>query len=832
MKRTDVLRIAHLSDIHFGSFFDHDGWAAVRQRVQAERPDVIVVSGDFVQSPFPLMLVLARRELDALCQDCGAPFFVVPGNHDVAVLGNVRVWPFSRLFRSFFSTKIDGQQWLEKFPAYSAFYARNFFVRFFWRLWLYAKLPLAWLTLPWTAPGPGAEYIASSSGAAVALFGLDSNRSRFLAAGKIRDAQITRLGAAIVAHGPDAHGPLLHRIAVVHHHPIPIPYTPEAVTSFEPFLVLRDAGTFLRELWLHDIDLVLHGHRHRSCFSRLAYGATSDTSKILAVLSAASPTTKESVAGRNSFNLVDVHSNGRVGVTQIEFGGGITLKGMSDATATHFDAVGFDDLKQRNFRRMFGFLGFQCAEFFRHIDIGDLGETTSTIHVRDLEVDDAVTMETQHHALQVDLGGIDPSAIKMIDATPGAQIRQLAPPHDLTKRVEIQVGFPSLVRGSRVSYGLQYVTTNNFRLSEWECKSVSPVADRPSAEEFIGVRVRLPMRRLRIGVRLPTNLASPNPYLTCLRPAGYPHLDYDRATREVQRPTDDEWELDADMTEHERPSLVEVGPRQWEASIRHPLAGYQYRIAWRVQDVREQGVDAYRVGQTEELRKSSVAYRRARLGESGQSLSPAVRLLLRNLLQALLREFAEPKRFRSTDPARETLRVCFFSYDAAADRDRIVAIEEVVQGSGGHAGAADWKLEYGEGVAGLTFKTASPQIYYAPALRIGRSSFSGFAPLMAPLQIEGVLGVPLYHPDAWSTVMRAYSGSEGEMAPADLPSCHEVIGVMTFASSSSGTGLGKIYDAHQSARARFKSCFEFVDVVQGFSRTIIECLTMSQRSSA
>jgi len=59
----------------------------------------------------------------------------------------------------------------------------------------------------------------------------------------------------------------------VHHHVVAIPYSSalESLTSFEPFLVLRNAGTLLRELCFWDFDLVLHGHKHLLNFVRLTF---------------------------------------------------------------------------------------------------------------------------------------------------------------------------------------------------------------------------------------------------------------------------------------------------------------------------------------------------------------------------------------------------------------------------------------------------------------------------------------------------------------------------------------------------------------------------------
>ncbi len=71
-------RIAHISDIHFGSA----DAAVVRVLVQTLRdlrPDLLVLSGDLTQRARSAQFIEARAFLD----EVGLPQIVVPGNHDV-----------------------------------------------------------------------------------------------------------------------------------------------------------------------------------------------------------------------------------------------------------------------------------------------------------------------------------------------------------------------------------------------------------------------------------------------------------------------------------------------------------------------------------------------------------------------------------------------------------------------------------------------------------------------------------------------------------------------------------------------------------------------------
>src|SRR3569832_1942058 len=75
------MRIAHLSDLHFGH---HDPeWArGLAADVSAQEPTLVVVSGDFTQRGTRSEFEQARSFLSSL----SVPFFAVPGNHDVPML--------------------------------------------------------------------------------------------------------------------------------------------------------------------------------------------------------------------------------------------------------------------------------------------------------------------------------------------------------------------------------------------------------------------------------------------------------------------------------------------------------------------------------------------------------------------------------------------------------------------------------------------------------------------------------------------------------------------------------------------------------------------------
>jgi 3',5'-cyclic AMP phosphodiesterase CpdA len=73
------MRIAHLSDLHFGTAQDQIV-IDVQDALRALSPHLVVISGDFTQTGSPAEYKLAASFIDGL----PAPTFCVPGNHDIS----------------------------------------------------------------------------------------------------------------------------------------------------------------------------------------------------------------------------------------------------------------------------------------------------------------------------------------------------------------------------------------------------------------------------------------------------------------------------------------------------------------------------------------------------------------------------------------------------------------------------------------------------------------------------------------------------------------------------------------------------------------------------
>ena len=75
------MRMAHLSDLHFGHH-DEEVATALAPELNAQKLDLVVISGDFTQDGSEEEFRIARAFIDTL----EAPIFAVPGNHDVPQL--------------------------------------------------------------------------------------------------------------------------------------------------------------------------------------------------------------------------------------------------------------------------------------------------------------------------------------------------------------------------------------------------------------------------------------------------------------------------------------------------------------------------------------------------------------------------------------------------------------------------------------------------------------------------------------------------------------------------------------------------------------------------
>ncbi|GAB5467790.1 MAG: metallophosphoesterase family protein [Rhodospirillales bacterium] len=200
------VRLAHLSDLHFGKI-QEPLLQGLLQDLRRARPDLAIVSGDLTQRARRQEFRAARRFLDSLPCD----WLAVPGNHDV--------------------------------PAY------NLYSRFFRPYRRYKRWISASLMPTWQAKGVVVVGVNSARRAGLTLNWADGRVSKTQ-----MEAAVRRLTA-----DPDA----THRILVAHH-----PFLKLAESDLKQGLVGRHEMATQR-LRAAEVDLILAGHLHRSYHGQL-----------------------------------------------------------------------------------------------------------------------------------------------------------------------------------------------------------------------------------------------------------------------------------------------------------------------------------------------------------------------------------------------------------------------------------------------------------------------------------------------------------------------------------------------------------------------------------
>jgi 3',5'-cyclic AMP phosphodiesterase CpdA len=194
-----MTRIIHLSDLHFGAH-EPELVEAVEAEVRREKPDLVVVSGDFTQRARTEQFQEACRFLERL-REAGNDVIGVPGNHDV---------PLYDVIRRFFSPLTRYKRFVDDM------------------LCPYIELP------------------------GVAVLGINTARSLTVTEGRINREQMEMIRETFARAEPSA-----MKVLVTHHPLLALPVgegLSEAVGRSELALdAVADAG----------VDLLLAGHHHR-----------------------------------------------------------------------------------------------------------------------------------------------------------------------------------------------------------------------------------------------------------------------------------------------------------------------------------------------------------------------------------------------------------------------------------------------------------------------------------------------------------------------------------------------------------------------------------------
>ncbi|MCA1653431.1 MAG: metallophosphoesterase [Sphingomicrobium sp.] len=234
-----MARLIHLSDLHFGA---HDPVIveAVERRIDEERPDLVVISGDFTQRARTEQFKEACRFLERLSA-AGHEVLAVPGNHDV---------PLYDVLRRFLSP-------LTRYKRY-----------------------VSDVLCPFIEV-PGASVL-----------GINTARSATFKGGRINEEQIAFIRDTFAKTTPD------NVRVLVTHHPL---FAQPVGEGLEPASAVENDELALSAIAEAGVDLLLAGHNHRAwtIASELAKGA----GRALVIQAGTATSTRVREEGQ-SFNLI------------------------------------------------------------------------------------------------------------------------------------------------------------------------------------------------------------------------------------------------------------------------------------------------------------------------------------------------------------------------------------------------------------------------------------------------------------------------------------------------------------------------------------------------
>jgi 3',5'-cyclic AMP phosphodiesterase CpdA len=232
MSDSNTITLAHLSDLHVRR--GHPERARVVQRALAlpevEKADLVVITGDVTQSGLAYELDAAEELLVDIAEE--GRLMVVPGNHDTSLHG---------LNASNIVNRLSGAR-------------REISGRF---ATLSVRVGKARRISSRRSPWPVRRDLAEGR---CVVYGLDSTRAAFgdlLARGCCGESQLDALDRDLDELSPD------QRVVIALHHHVTRHPSGRGAFDFDPALELLDKRDVQKLLRRFQVELVLHGHRHR-----------------------------------------------------------------------------------------------------------------------------------------------------------------------------------------------------------------------------------------------------------------------------------------------------------------------------------------------------------------------------------------------------------------------------------------------------------------------------------------------------------------------------------------------------------------------------------------
>lgn len=735
-------RILHLSDLHFGARFNKDTWQDATNKAKEWGPNLVIVTGDLVNSPWRWRMKWAKQELSALKEKLGCAVIVVPGNHDTRVVGLLPVGWIWRLVLGLALLLAPALLFLVPFaPLIGTVVSSGLALVALGLLLL--RFCLAGFTKYFSAFAVPSPYEYANLG--IELYAFDSATAAISGArGRIplhqfvaaRKNQLS--GTTKTPGGEDVSlelRPALFRIAILHHHPLPIPYDDSA----EYLMVADNAGAFLSEISRMKVRLIMHGHKHKRHFSRVTINANEPNEHEVAVLSTGTATVGSGTQRRgHNFNLLELDDYGNMKVTPWIGVGGTFESGPPFFVEQNRLA------DTRQYQMAVERHGIACQSNVVRFEINGEGDIFQRheFHGLHVERDQSALKElpkpirakvTTGHIEGFHGAPLDQNSRETVTFVP-ARVSSLT-----EQSGTIRFGRNLLSRDKPLSFFFQYHALNALAMTKRQHAEM--YGDEPRLEYVQLALTQCPSQELNMIIKFPPDF----------RIGGPPQLLVE-SNNERLADLEKKYENCVDYYQYLQLFI---------ARIRHPPLNLKFKIQWALTDAPPPGGE-----RTTSLVGEAEAMARGLLQLASRGSDPGIQQLLK-VIEEDTRES-----FKLDDKSKDPIDISLMAYDKHERVLRIVAASFPMTSE-----MRDFRLKYGDGIAGRAYKMNAGRLFIK-RLAKGSDGPAYYYPTdgkpykLDDVEDQVIMSVPLRHPDD-KTLIYGILNISSKMASSKLQDIKE-----------------------------------------------------------
>lgn len=801
MSESGSVLLAHISDLHCDSTEDWvRNYGVLRNFLEEVKPHIVILTGDVVDTPTKENYEMISEVIDATAQSLSQAvtnFFwvTVPGNHDYYNKGN-RILSVPKGFINRLKAVFTDQDDIKPSSLYEKYSERLYY--------------------PNTKDGLESLCKKVYEAHNIALFPFDSNDGSIsiaFAEGQVKNIEETFHDYASMYRKMRSSDRVSseRKVAILHHHPLPLP-TEKSDEKLEPFLALRNAYKFLHAANEYSIDLVLHGHKHKTWESE--YRAHLQSSNALSVSSCGSSCKSELVV--REAKLYGFEPNGVIVGTN--YSTSIELNKFN-ALKPQYNIKGYSEIRK-----------LQCSKFSWAYLSDDVGPTKEVVEKIETKTKIVRVFENGNALVVTDMEGIrwkndvDKNSRKIVENIRGdygrisygwellcdeerrdvSELKRWLNPLDKNfsmdrplcpenVHLEITSSDRPLSKASEAYCNIRYHLFNGYALDQADNEEILGLTNTGLRQEVCTIQSNYPTELIELIIKFPNEMFLPrmadffvDPWFRkSISPSA--EKSYAILNREYDVDEDEFNFLQEKHAIRYRSDLLEVG-----LVIRHPQPHLAYTLRWKLPETN----------------------RKAELTSDQQELATKLQDQFSNhhdtAVSEFYKEIVQTLDSEMRDVKIEAILVGF---------DRLNGKLRVVHAPSRFSGASEFSV--GRGVAGAAFRLRGVAYWEKPKLSKEKKSeeFLSQPPerVIEDYEPGFVLGLPLVYPridsKIWDVLVQ--SGRNGRCP---------VFAVLVLAGNEPNKKIRRILLRQKEDPSASN------EILKGFYELILDCLNVSHPS--